>query len=129
MFLIALSTSTICYGQSDSRITTVSFVQILNDARDEAIFYYQNNWKILREWAMERSYIHSYQLLEAPYDEEAPFELILITTYSNQEQYDLREDHFGKLIEEKGGLNLMNDKQPNDFRKVLFNKEMVRHWK
>ncbi|MEM6380879.1 MAG: hypothetical protein AAF705_22090, partial [Bacteroidota bacterium] len=64
-----------------------------------------------------------------PFNEDQPFEFILITTYANNEQYELREDHFQELIKEKGALDLMNEKQPGDFRKTLFNREMVRHWK
>ena len=124
--LTFLMLSTVSYGQ-DQRITTIDFVQILDDQRDEAVYYYQNNWKVLRETAIKKEFIHSYQLLETPFTEEGPFHLMLITTYRDQDQYDLREDHFGELIKARGGLSLMNDKEPAEFRKVLFNKDMVEH--
>jgi len=127
-FLILLTMTTSSFAQTDTKISTIDFVQILNDNKEEALFYYQNNWKILREMAIKKGYIHSFQLLETPLDEEQPFQLMLITTYLNQEQYDLREDHFAELIKEKGELQLMNDKAPGEFRKTLFNKERVRHW-
>ena len=129
LFIVLLSICSIGYGQQDDRITTIDFVQILNDNKDEAVYYYQNNWKILRDMAIEKGYIHSFQVLETLLSEDEPFQLMLITTYTNKEQYDLREDHFGELIKEKGELNLMNEKKPGEFRKTLFSKEMVRHWK
>jgi hypothetical protein len=95
---------------------------------EEATFYYENNWRILRNMAVEKEYIHSYQVLETPTSDDAPFQLMLITTYLNEEQYTLREDHFSELIKEKGELRLMNEKKPGEFRKTLFTKEMVRHW-
>lgn len=129
ILLIFLSIYSVSFAQHDDRITTVEFIQILDDNKAEAEFYYQNNWKVLREMALKKDYIHSYQLLETPVSEEAPFHLMLITTYSNKAQYDLREEHFGELIKEKGELKLLNDKKPGEFRKSLYSKEMVRHLK
>jgi hypothetical protein len=103
-------------------------VQVLNENKAEAVYYYQHNWKVLRNMALENDYIHSFQILETPFTEEQPFELMLITTYSNKKQYDLREDHFRTLIQEIGELKLLNEKKPAEFRKTLFSKENVRHW-
>lgn len=128
LILILLSVCYGSYGQANEKISTIDFVQIVNNNMDETIYYYQNNWKVLREMAIKKGYIHSFQLLETPHSEDAPFQIMLITTYLNKEQYDLREDHFTELIEEKGDLNLMNEKKPGEFRKILFNKEKVRHW-
>ena len=128
MYLSFLTVCSISYGQQDDKISTIDFVQILNDNKEEAIYYFQNNWKVLRNMAIKKEYIHSFQILEVPISEGEPFQLMLITTYMNEEQYKLREDHFTELIKEKGALKLMNDKEPADFRKTLFSKEMVRHW-
>ena len=128
ILLFVLGVSSISYAQNDSRITTIDFVQILNDNKAEATYYFQNNWRVLREMALEKGYIHSFQVLEVPLSEGESFQLMLITTYTNKGQYDLREDHFAELITEKGELKLMNNKKPSEFRKTLFSKEMVRHW-
>ena len=115
-------------AQENDKISTLDFVQILDGNREEVVFYYENNWKVLRKMAIEQDYIHSYDVLETPFSEEAPFELILITTYKNRVQYELREQHFRELISERGALKLMNNKNPNEFRRVLYSKEMVGHW-
>ncbi|MEM9338215.1 MAG: hypothetical protein AAGA66_05765 [Bacteroidota bacterium] len=128
LLLILFIACNLCFAQQDDRITTMDFVQILNGNKAEAVYYYQNNWKILREMAVEKAYIHSYQVMETPFSEDAPFHMILVTTYGNRKQYDLREGHFEELINEKGALELMNEKKPGEFRKTLFHKEMVRHW-
>lgn len=122
------SMGTVDSGHENEKISTIDFVQILDDNRKEAVYYYQNNWEVLREKALKKDYIHSFQILETPYSEESPFHLMLITTYKNKQQYDSREEHFGELIEEMGKLSLMNEKQPGEFRKTLFSKEMVSHW-
>lgn len=124
--LITLCAITIGYGQNDRKISRIDFVQILNENKEEVLFYYENNWKVLREMALEKNYIHSYELLETPFSEDEPFQLMLITTYLNQKEYDQAEERFDKLIAERGPLRLMNEKKPGEFRKVLYNK-MAKH--
>lgn len=116
------------FSQPDSSISTVSFVQIQDNHRAETLFYFNNNWKILRAMALKKNYIKSYQFFETPYSDDAPYDIILITTYQDSTQYKLREDHFTELIEAKGPLRLLNDLQPGDFRKTLYSKENVRAW-
>lgn len=122
LLFVLLSTISIGYGQGNSKISTIDFVQVLNDNKEEALFYYQNNWKVLRDKALEKNYIHSYQLLETPISPNEPFQLMLITTYMNHQEYNRGEERFDELIAEKGPLRLMNHKKPGEFRKVLFNK-------
>lgn len=115
------------FGQDNGPLSTIDFVQIVDDNKEEAIFYYNNNWKKLREMAIKNEYILSYQFLEVEATEEAPFDIMLVTTYLNKEQYDKREENFTELITERGALKLLNDKQPGEFRKILFNKDPVKH--
>ena len=127
LFFIALTNQ--LSAQTDNRISTIDFVQVLDNNHQETIYYYQNNWQVLREAALANKYIHSYQLLETPFTEEAPFQIMLVTTYADEQQYQHREEHFKQLIDQKGGLQLMNEKQPGEFRQVIYNKEQVKHWK
>lgn len=127
-FAILLSINIVGYAQANDKISTIEFVEIVNNNKEEALYYFQNNWKVLRDKAIKKNYIHSYQLLETPASDNAPFQIVLVTTYLNKTQYDQREDHFQELIKDSGGLKLLNDKQPTEFRKSLFSKEMVRHW-
>ncbi len=105
----------------------MDFVQVVDKNTKEAIFYYENNWKVLREMALEKDYIASFQLLETTPTESEPFQFILITTYKDKEQYELREAHFSELIQERAELKLLNEKKPGEFRKTLFSREMVIH--
>ena len=108
-------------------ITTIDFVEILNDHTDEALHYYDHNWKVLRKMAIAKNYIAQYQLLLTPVSEDNKISIILMTSYANQDQYDKREAHFEELIKKKGALNLMNELQPKEFRKIVFSKEEVKH--
>ena len=130
VFILALflSLGSVSFAQTDERISTFDFVQVLNDNREEALYYYQANWKALRVKALEANFIHSYELLEVEFSEETPYHFILITSYANEEQYLAREENFGALIEEQGELQFLNDKRPADFRKIVFGLEPVKHW-
>ena len=114
-------------AQSDTRISTIEFVQILDDNKEEALFYYQNNWKVLREMAVKKSYIDSFELLEVEFTEDQPYHIILMTTFANKDQFEKREEYFEELIKAKGPLRLLNKKKPGEFRKNLYLKERVMH--
>lgn len=124
LFLISL----LVQAQQSERTSTIDFVEILNGNISETEYYYQNNWKILREMAVKRGHIVSYEIIETAPTSEAPFHLMLITTYATKAQYKQREKHFQALIKEKGNLELLNDKKPSEFRKTLFSKEKATHW-
>ncbi|WP_411766346.1 hypothetical protein [Winogradskyella sp. A3E31] len=111
------------FSQTSDKITTIETVEILNNNEAEAIYYFQNNWKQLRIKAVKKGYIHSFQLLKTEYSDETPFHLLLVTTYSNKAQYQNREKHFSELIKASGGLKLLNDKKPSQFRKSVFSVE------
>ena len=115
------------YAQKNTKISTIDFVQIVNDNKKEVVFYYQNNWELLRKMAIKKKYIDSYQLLKTSPTKDAPFSYMLITTYADQKQYDNREKNFEELIKKKGDLRLLNDKKPGEFRKIIFGKDPVIH--
>jgi hypothetical protein len=121
VFLMIASAN--AYSQKNTKISTIDFVQVLNKNKKEVLYYYKNNWEILRKMAVKKDYIHSFQLLKTIPTKEAPFSYILITTYKNKAQFDKREPHFQELIKAKGKLKLLNDKKPGEFRKVLFGKD------
>ena len=114
-------------NQAYEKTLTNAGVEILNGHKEETLYYYEHNWKVLRKMALAKDYIENYQLLITPVSEDNKIGIILMTTYTNQSQYEKREPHFEELIKEKGALNLMNDLKPNEFRKIVFSKENVIH--
>jgi len=122
-FLISVLLCMVSYAQKNTKITTIDFVQILNNNKKEAVYYYRNNWEMLRKMAVKKDYIHSYKRLETKPTKEAPFSFMLVTTYKTQKQFMEREKHFQELIKTKGKLKLLNNKKPDEFRKTVFTKE------
>ena len=123
---ILLFVSVLVFAQ-DQKISTIDFVQVLNDNKEEAIFYYENNWLELRKMAVDKGYIVSYSILETEPTDEAPFHLVLQTTYPNKDAFDMAEERFQELIKERGPLQLLNDKKTGEFRKILFSKMDAKH--
>ena len=114
--------SLISFGQEKKPVSTIDFVKVLNDRHPEAIFYYENNWKVYRDMALERGYILSYQLIKTSADSIADFNLVLVTEYADSLQLKNSEENFQKIIKEvrPNGPRLLNDLQPKDFRHNLY---------
>ena len=127
--LVILSILFCCYfhsfSQNKHKLSSIDFVEVMNNNHAETLFYYQNNWKALHKSALKKGYIESYNLLEIEPSEATPYHFILITTYGNKEQYDNRENHFQELIKASGGLKLLNDKEPADFRNIIHGQDPV----
>lgn len=107
------------------QVSTIDFMKVIDGNRDELIYYYENNWKVLRDMALERNYIVSYELLETEADSTGDFDILLITRYENEEAYEKAEERFQGLIREiqsEGGPKLMNDLTPAQFRDWKFSK-------
>lgn len=121
-FAIFLLLTTAVIAQKQASIMTIDFVKIKNNNRAEALFYYENNWKVFRDIALERGYIKSYKLLTTTADTTANFDLILMTEYGDSTQYNLGEKRFQEIIKETrpGESRLLNELKPGDFRQNLF---------
>ena len=102
-------------------ISTVDFVEIKNGNREEAIYYYENNWLNHRIEAVRVGAIESFELLVSN-DPNADVDILLITVYEDEEQYDNREKNFADVMSrtQRNGRQLLNGIQPGDFRKIVF---------
>jgi hypothetical protein len=125
VFCIFLFISSATYAQQNASITIIDFVKIKNDRIKEAIYYYENNWKVYRDTALKAGYISSYKILKTTADSVGGFHLMLITEYADSVQYNLSEERFGKIIEEisPAGPKLLNEIKPAGFRINVFFKK------
>lgn len=101
---------------------TIDYVKIKDGKRAETLYFYENNWKLYREEALKRGVIHSYELLEADPGTSTPFDLILITRYTDAEQHKASEKNFEpilKMIRPNGPAKL-NSLNPDEFRQSVF---------
>ncbi len=109
-------------AQKNKEIVLMDFVKILDGKKREAMFFYENNWKVYRDAAVKKKIIKSYELVEVKADSLNNFDLILITVYADAVQYSKSEENFAPLLKQlrPNGPVLLNETRPNDFRKNVF---------
>lgn len=122
LFICVLLFSTYSFGQAQNPIATVEFIKIKNNNQAEALFFYQNNWKVFRETALQKKFIQSYKLLQLETDSTSTFDFILITEFANANDYKLSEERFQKIIKSvrPTGPKLLNNLLPKEFRETVF---------
>ena len=123
LVLLFLFATCFCFGQQDQSITSMDFVEIIDNNDEEAWYYYENNWKVLRQMAVKKDYILSFKLFKDLSLNDNTFGIVLMTNYKDSLQFINREAHFQELIKEKGELRLLNDKLPGEFRKTIYSKD------
>lgn len=98
------------------------FVKIKSGRRDEALFFYENNWKAYREEAKRRGVIDSFELVEASSDKNSSFDLILITRFRGKEQLEKSEENFAPILKQisPNGPRLKNGLAPAEIRDNVF---------
>lgn len=107
---------------ANGQVTLVDFIRIKNNHYEEALYFYQSNWKLYRDEAVKRGVIQSYQLLSVPADSAANFHLMLMTVYKDSAQYLASETAFEPILKalRPSGPVLLNDLKPADFRENVF---------
>lgn len=120
--LIAILTACCVTGYTQSSITKIDFVKITGGKKNEALYFYENNWKVFRDIALDKGYIKSYELLIAVTDSISNFDLMLITEYADSIHEKLSEERFQQIIKETRpfGPKLLNTLKPNEFRQNLY---------
>lgn len=101
-------------------INLIEGIKIKNGHHDEALFYYNNNWRALRHKALELGYIQSFELIESSLEAPLDFDILLITEYANQSDQEQAEARFEAIIAQSGAVKLLNNIQPNEFRESVF---------
>ncbi len=112
LFLLPLSAT--------AEVISVDFVRVLNSNTEEAVYFYENNWKKFRIAAVEKGIITSFKLLVKS-SREGRTDILLITAFESQEQYERREENFLAVMRDArdDGPALLNNKAPADFREVV----------
>jgi hypothetical protein len=109
-------------AQKSKEIILMDFVKITEGKKAEAMFFYENNWKVYRDEAIKKKIIKSYELVEAKPDSLNNFDLVLITVYHDSLQHSKSEENFAPILKQlrPNGPVLLNSLKPNEFRKNVF---------
>jgi thiol-disulfide isomerase/thioredoxin len=103
-------------------LETIDFVKVKDGKRDEARYFYENNWRFYRDAAVKRGVIDSYEYIDAASEKDSSFDIILITRYRGEEQFRNSERGFEPIIKEltPNGPFLKGTSKPDDFRQVVY---------
>ena len=106
----------------NSVLETIDFIKVKDGKRDEARYYYENNWRFYRAEALKRGLIDSYEYIDATSEKDSTFDIILITRFRGEDQFKNAEKAFEPIIKEltPNGPFLRMNSTPDDFRQVVF---------
>jgi hypothetical protein len=122
LFIVLSSVQLKTSAQDNKEVTLMDFVKIKDGKKPEAMYFYENNWKLYREEALKRNIIQSWQLMEVIPDSLNNFDLILITVYKDSAQHLRSEENFRPILSalRPNGPVLLNNLKPADFRVNVF---------
>jgi hypothetical protein len=120
LFLLFCLIATLFAGAQT--VLVMDFVKVKNGKYAEALFFYENNWKMYRDIALQKGFISAYRLEKTSADSAAPFDLLLITEYPDSTIYHKSEENFRSILAttRPSGPLLLNDLKPADFRQNVF---------
>lgn len=101
----------------------LEIVKVKDGLWQEALFFFENNWKVYRKNAIKQGIISSYQLLINKADSVSN-NIILITQYPDSLAYANSVENFQPILEKirPNGPVHLNEKQRKDFiETVVFN--------
>lgn len=100
----------------------MDFVKVKDGRKAEALYFYENNWKVYREIALREGIIHSYEFVDARSESNSAFDIVLITRFTGEAQYKASEKNFEPILKRlrPNGPMLINEVKPNDFRQNVF---------
>lgn len=103
-------------------VLVMDFVKVKEGRQAEALFFYENNWKMYRDIALEKGFITAYRLEKTMADSSASFDLVLITEYADSSMYRKSEENFRDILSSTrpNGPLLLNELKPADFRQNVF---------
>jgi len=119
--VVTIVSSTMSMAQPSHPIIIMDVVEVPVARREEAIYYFENNWKLFREVAMEKGLIRSYRMMEVDHENSDHLELILTTEFSNDTQFEQVEENFEPIMKavRPNGPILLNEIKPGEFRKLV----------
>lgn len=101
----------------------LEIIKVKDGLWQEALFFFENNWKVYREDAIKQGIISSYQLLINRADSVSN-NIILITQYPDSLAYANSVENFQPILEKirPNGPVHLNEKQRKDFiETIVFN--------
>ena len=95
-------------------------VKVKNGLWNEALYFYDNNWKVYRLDAIKKGIISSYQMLVNRADSTSNY-IVLLTQYPDSLSFAKSEENFRPILKKlrPDGPAYLNEKRRNDFAETI----------
>lgn len=123
ILFISLSVMNVINAQEvplKASIWTVDYVKAKEGELGDLVKYYKLNWQAARKHARKANYVEDYQWFVLP--ENADYQVVLMTKYKDQVQFDRREENFQKIFAKYKPI-LVNGKGSGDMRVIIKSEE------
>lgn len=101
-------------------VWTVDYVRANEGQLADLVQFYKHNWAKARKYAKRKKYVADYQWYVLP--DNADYQLVLMTKYKDQAQFEQREANFQKVFE-KVEPTLIKGKSSRDMREIVKSEE------
>ena len=100
-----------------AQVSTIDMVRVKGEYEKEAVYFYENNWKLFREEAVKGGYISGFELVKSAVDSSGVITMWLITHYGDDASYGRSEENFRDIIKRvsPGGPKMLNSVVRKDF--------------
>lgn len=100
-----------------AQITMVDIVKARGEYEKEAIYFYENNWKVFREEALKAKYISGFELVKSTVDSTGFFTIVLMTHFADDATHAAVEKNFRSIMERvsPGGPKMLNSVTRKEF--------------
>lgn len=102
-FIGLLLLSATAFSQQ-TELTRVELIKVKKGHLENALAFYEHNWKAYRDSALKAGHIKSYKLLRVDSD-SLNTDIILMTTWPSRETYNRREEVFQGIMKTIGTSN------------------------
>lgn len=100
-----------------AQVTTVDIVKVKGEYEKEALYFYENNWKVFREEGLKARFISGFQLVESERDTAGVVTLVLMTHFADSVSYANVEKNFRPIMQRvsPGGPKMLNSVGRKEF--------------
>jgi hypothetical protein len=100
-----------------AQVTTVDIVRVKGAYEKEALYFYENNWKVFRQMALEEKYISGFDFVKSPADSTGLFTIVLVTQFADDASYKNVESNFRGIMQKvsPAGPKMLNSVTRKEF--------------
>lgn len=125
LLTLLMTVGSLCFAQNvkvKSAVWAVDYIKVKEGQLPDLLEFFRINWKAARIHAKKAKYVEDYKMYVLP--EATDYQVVLMTKYKNQAQYDQREENFKKIFAKYKPKPIpVNGKGARDMSEILRSEE------